>query len=84
MEIILNELEAQLSNDNQLDQYHREKTMALSQHIKEVLAVREEKLSGDQFLVKKLEEVIDDFEINHPQLTTIVGRISDLLAGSGL
>jgi len=81
---ILTDLDEQLSNTEDLDEYHRSKTIALSQHIKRALSDGDDRLSGDEFLTKKIKDAIDDFEINHPQLTTIVGRISDLLAGSGL
>ena len=84
MEQVLVELNAQLSDDNNLDDYHRDRAMALSEHIQAVLNSREDTLSGDQFLLKKLKDSIDEFEINHPQLTTVVGRVSDLLAGAGL
>ena len=81
---IQTELEQQLSNGDALDDYHREKAVALTLHIKDALSKGDDRLSGDQFFAHKLQELIDDFEIKHPQLTNIVGRISDLLASSGL
>ncbi len=78
------QLEAQLSGDQPLDEYHQQKAAHLMDKINELLQRKEENLSADEFLVSKINQAIEEFEINHPQLTIIVGRISDLLARAGI
>ncbi|MBV1911686.1 MAG: DUF4404 family protein [Kangiellaceae bacterium] len=81
---ILSELDQQLDEDHDIDEYHRDKTTALTQFIRNMLSEEEDHLPADEFLTKKLQQTIDQFEIRHPQLTSIIGRISDLLAKSGV
>ncbi len=81
---ILQELESELSDVNNLDEYHRQKTQALAEYIQTMLEKGDDQLTGDEFLMKKMRESIDDFEVNHPKMTNIVGRVSDLLSRSGV
>ncbi len=47
--------------------------------------LREESfMSGDEYLANELKESLTEFEEHHPQLTVLIGRISDLLAKMGL
>ena len=78
------QLDEQLASEHPLDEYHQNKAAKLSQTISELLEKKEENLAADKFLINKVKQSIDDFEINHPQLTTIIGRISDLLASAGI
>lgn len=78
------QLDEQLSSEHPLDDYHQQKANNLSKQITQLLEKKEENLPADEFLVNKVNHAIDDFEINHPQLTTIIGRISDLLASAGI
>jgi len=80
MSSILQELEKELSEENNLDHYHQQKTQALAEFIQQLLNNGDDKMTGDEFLVKKLKESIEEFEINHPKLTNIVGRVLDLLS----
>lgn len=84
MSSILQELEAELSDDNNLDEYHRQKTQALAKYIQAMLEKSDDQLTGDEFLLKKMRESIDDFEVNHPKITNIIGRVSDLLSRGGV
>jgi hypothetical protein len=84
MSSILQELEAELSDGNNLDEYHRQKAQALAEYIQTMLEKADDQLTGDEFLLKKMRESIDDFEVNHPKITNIVGRVSDLLSGGGV
>ena len=77
---ILQELENELSEENNLDHYHQQKTQALAEYIQQLLNNGDDQMTGDEFLVKKLKESIEEFEINHPKLTNIVGRVLDLLS----
>ena len=80
MSSILQELEKELSDEANLDDYHRQKTQALAEYIQAMLEKGDDRLTGDQFLMKKIRETIDDFEVNHPKITNIVGRVSNLLS----
>jgi uncharacterized alpha-E superfamily protein len=47
--------------------------------------LREESfMTGDEYLVHELKEALEEFEEDHPQLTDLVGRISDLLSKIGI
>jgi len=81
---ILQQLDQQLEDPTNLDDYHRQKTEALAEYIQKMLARADDQLTGDEFLIKKLRKTIDDFEISHPNITEIVGRISDLLSRGGI
>ena len=80
MSSILQELENELSEENNLDHYHQQKTQALAEYIQQMLKDGDDQLTGDEFLMKKLGESIEQFEIEHPKITQIVGKISDLLS----
>ena len=84
MSSILQELESELSKDTNLDKYHRQKFEALAEHIQIMLEQADDQLTGDEFLMKKMRESIDSFEVNHPKMTNIVGRVSDLLSRGGV
>lgn len=84
MSIILQELEAELTEESNLDDYHRQKTQALAEYVQKMLVTADDQLTGDEFLMKKMRESIDDFEVNHPKITNIVGRVSDLLSRGGV
>lgn len=83
MNSILKELEEQISSGN-LDDYHQQKTQAFAEKIQHKLKDGDDILSADEFFMKQIEESIDQFEVNHPKLTEIIGRISDLLSRSGI
>ena len=84
MSNILQELESELSDENNLDEYHRHKVQALAEYIQKMLEKADDQLTGDEFLIKKIRESIDDFEVNHPKITNIIGRVSDLLSRGGV
>lgn len=47
--------------------------------------LREESfMTGDEYLVHELKELLEEFEEDHPQLTLLLGRASDLLARMGI
>ena len=47
--------------------------------------LREESfMSGDEFLVHELRDTLTHFEETHPQITDLLGRISDLLSKMGI
>lgn len=84
MSEILRHLENELSDDKALSEQERAKAAALAEQIKEMLGKSEENKNSDEFLLSKLKEQIEQFEIQHPAITEIVGRLSDLLARAGL
>jgi len=83
MTSILKELEIELSS-GELDDYHQQKTQAFAERIQSKLEDGDDNLTGDEFFIKQIEESINKFEVKHPKLTEIIGRISDLLARSGI
>ena len=80
MSSILQALENELSEENNLDHYHQQKTQALAEFIQQLLNNGDDQMTGDEFLVKKLRESIEEFEIDNPKITNIVGRVSNLLS----
>ncbi len=58
--------------------------------INETLVKLEEKLreesfmSGDEFLIEQVKQSLEDFEGEHPKITEIMGKMSDLLAKIGI
>lgn len=41
-------------------------------------------LTGDEYLLSEISEALEEFEEEHPQITALIGNISDLLAKMGL
>lgn len=81
---ILSELKAELNDNQNLDAHQRQTTEALIEEITSQVNAPENHLSGDQYLINKLKEMTEEFEVNHPKLTDIFGRLSDLLSRMGL
>ncbi|TQV75159.1 DUF4404 family protein [Aliikangiella marina] len=81
---ILNELKVELAENQQLDTHQKQTTEALIEEIWAQVSAPENQLSGDQYLLNKFKNVTEEFEINHPKLTDIFGRLSDLLSRMGL
>lgn len=58
--------------------------------ISDTLVKLEEKLreesfmSGDEFLVEQVKESLENFEGEHPKITELMGKVSDLLAKIGI
>ena len=73
----------------ELDKVHFENELS-RETVSKSVATLEEKLrqeslmSGDEFIVSELKEALQHFEENHPQITDLVGRISDLLSKIGI
>jgi F0F1-type ATP synthase membrane subunit b/b' len=44
----------------------------------------ESSMSGDEYLLNELREALEDFEESHPEITTLVSRVADLLAKMGI
>lgn len=84
MSQILYELRQELSENKQLDRHQIQVTTALADEIERKIMDPKNLLSGDEFLLVKLKESAEEFEENHPKLTHIIGRLSDLLARMGV
>lgn len=73
----------------ELDKAHFEHETARTSASRTVDAL-EEKLreesfmSGDEYLVNELSEALEDFEESHPEITSLVSRVTDLLAKIGI
>lgn len=81
---ILFELRSELS-DNQVIEHHQKQIMeALADEIERKITAPDVDMTGDQYLLTKLKDIAKEFEAEHPKLTNIVGRLSDLLARMGI
>ena len=77
----LTELQDQLAHLKDLDQEQLEKLRAAAQQISDTLDHQD---VSSATLAQRLQEATRQFEQSHPQLTTTVGRIADLLAQLGI
>ncbi len=84
MKEILFELKNELASNDQIDEAQTQSMTALAQEIESKLKDPEMALTGYQYLLTRLKDETEEFETNHPKLTEIVGRLSDLLARMGI
>lgn len=84
MKEILFELRKELAEDEDINSHHHQVMESLAQEIEARVFDPQTDLSGDQFLLTRLKEAAEEFETEHPKLTAIVGRLSDLLARMGI
>ena len=84
MKEILFELKDELASNDQIDEAQTQSMTALAQEIESKLKDPEMALTGYQYLLTRLKDETEEFETNHPKLTEIVGRLSDLLARMGI
>jgi DNA-binding MarR family transcriptional regulator len=84
MTTILFELKSELENNKEIEAHQRQTMAALAEEISIRVNDPQESMSGDKFLLTKLKEITEEFEIAHPKMTNIVGRLSDLLARMGI
>ena len=80
---ILFDLKKQLKQSS-LEAGDRQRMEALAEEIERRVHASDNDLSGDEYLLKKVAEAIEEYEADHPAVTNIMGRISDLLARIGL
>jgi len=81
---ILFELKTELESNEQIEEHQRQTMTALAGEIAAKVNDPQESMSGDKFLLSKLKELAEEYETNHPKMTNIVGRLSDLLARMGI
>ena len=81
---ILAELKKELAQNSRLDQHQRQTMEALVEEINLRVSDPEVDMSSDKFLLSRLKSQTEEFEVNHPKLTNIIGRLSDLLARIGI
>ena len=81
---ILFELRQELSTNESIEPHQRQVMEALASEIETHVGDPQTRMSGDQFLLTRLKDAAEEFETNHPKLTNIVGRLSDLLARMGI
>jgi len=73
----------------ELEQLHFE-NITTKQDVSDSLVKLEEKLreesfmSGDEYLIEQVKESLEDFEGEHPKITEVMGKISDLLSKIGI
>jgi len=81
---ILFELRTELAENVELGNHRKQVMEALSDEIERKINAPEADMAGDDYLLNKLKEAAEEFEAEHPKLTNIVGRLSDLLARMGI
>jgi hypothetical protein len=81
----LKELHAELVSTRFLSEDDRKLVKQLQDDIQELLA-RSENVSGQGYrsLLERLQDATDRFEVSHPQLTAVIGRVADSLSNMGI
>ena len=81
----LMELQAQLRHTESLPESEREFVDTLYEEIEELLArPRQHPPVKPQPLVDRLEDAAKRFEVSHPDLTSVIGRVIDSLSTMGI
>jgi hypothetical protein len=79
------ELQAQLRHTESLPESEREFVDTLYEEIEELLArPRQEPPIRPHPLVERLEDAAKRFEVSHPDLTGVIGRVIDSLSTMGI
>lgn len=81
---ILFELRTELAENAELGTHRKQVMEALADEIERQINAPEADMAGDDYLLTKLKEAAEEFETEHPKLTNIVGKLSDLLARMGI
>jgi Domain of unknown function (DUF4404) len=81
----LMELQAQLRHTESLPESEREFVDALYEEIEELLArPRQQPPVRPHPLLERLEDAEKRFEVSHPELTGVIGRVIDSLSTMGI
>jgi uncharacterized protein DUF4404 len=81
----LMELQAQLRHTESLPESEREFVDELYQEIEELLArPRHEPIVRPHRLLEQLDDAAQRFEVTHPDMTGVIGRVIDALSTMGI
>jgi len=80
---LLEQLHTELTNTEAIDDRGRELLRALNTDIQKILDQTEEGESDDS-LLERLQESIDHFEVTHPDLTSALSNIMNVLNNAGI
>jgi hypothetical protein len=81
----LMELQSQLRHTESLPEHEREFVDELYQEIEELLArPRQVPPARPHALLERLDEAAKRFEVTHPDLTGVIGRVVDALSTMGI
>ena len=80
----LQELEEELESVDSLDEEAAELLQEAAQEIQVALQKQDAALLGHPTLIERLRNATERFEVSHPTLTGIVGRMIDGLARMGI
>jgi hypothetical protein len=79
------ELQSKLRHTETLPEHEREFVDELYKEIEELLArPRHEELVRPHPLLERLDEAAKRFEVSHPDLTGVIGRVVDALSTMGI
>ena len=81
----LKELHAELVRTGSLSEDDRKLVKQLQDDIQELLA-RSEHVPGQGYhsLLERLQDATQRFEVSHPELTAVIGRVADSLSNMGI
>ena len=80
---LLEQLHTELTNTEAIDDRGRELLRALNADIQKILDQTEAGESDDS-LLERLQESIDHFEVTHPDLTSALSNIMNVLNNAGI
>jgi len=80
---LLEQLHTELTNTEAIDERGRELLRALNADIQKILDQTEDGESDDS-LLERLQESIDHFEVTHPDLTSALSNIMNVLNNAGI
>jgi len=80
---LLEQLHTELTNTEAIDERGRELLRALNADIQKILD-RAEDGESDDSLLERLQESIDHFEVTHPDLTSALSNIMNVLNNAGI
>ena len=80
----LMELQAQLRHTESLPESEREFVDELYEEIEELLARPRQVPVGPHPLLERLDDAAQRFEVSHPDLTGLIGRVIDSLSTMGI
>ena len=83
---LLEELHKKIEATNSVDEKGRELLSHLSVDIRNLLerAGHEERLRGNTWEVRRLEESVRHFEVTHPNLTAALSQLLNILNNAGI
>ncbi|MGX5173219.1 DUF4404 family protein [Aliikangiella sp. IMCC44653] len=81
---ILHDLKVERDTNEQLDSHQVDTLSALIEELERQVQDPSNDMNAALYLVERLKEPTEEFKVKHPQLTSIIGRFSNLLSAIGI